>query len=368
MRAAEIGVHVKRRGVSYDVGRVLGMNWRPEFDPKVVHRELEIIKDDLQCTAVRICGRDITRLITAAEDALALGLEVWLSPELWNKSPGETLEYMTSAATAAERLRRQWPDQLVFLVGSELTLFMRGIVPGRSLMARMKNPAFWAEAKAGTHNAPLNAFLSQANAAVRHVFRGPVTYASLIWEAVDWNQFDFVGVDHYRDARIKDQYLDLLQPLFGFGKPVVITEFGMRTYQGAESSGTLGFGVVDNKTRALHQLPLLGRFVRPRLSGDYTRDEQLQARELTETLGILDAAGVEGVFVMTFIDPIAPYDDDPRYDLDMSSFSLVKSYAHGEHGTTYPDLPWEPKESFSAVAEYYSRHDSGSRTEAPQTA
>ena len=25
----------------------------------------------------------------------------------------------------------------------------------------------------------------------------------------------------------------------------------------------------------------------------------------------------------------------------------------GKHGTTYPDMPWEPKESFKAVADYY---------------
>jgi hypothetical protein len=28
----------------------------------------------------------------------------------------------------------------------------------------------------------------------------------------------------------------------------------------------------------------------------------------------------------------------------------------GEHGVTYPDMPWEPKESFRAVAEYYAKH------------
>ena len=39
------------KGVSYDVGRVLGMKWRPEFDPDVVHREAAIIKADLHCKA-----------------------------------------------------------------------------------------------------------------------------------------------------------------------------------------------------------------------------------------------------------------------------------------------------------------------------
>jgi hypothetical protein len=35
----------------------------------------------------------------------------------------------------------------------------------------------------------------------------------------------------------------------------------------------------------------------------------------------------------------------------MASYSLVKSYAD-RTGATYPDLPWEPKASFAAVAGY----------------
>jgi len=36
--------------------------------------------------------------------------------------------------------------------------------------------------------------------------------------------------------------------------------------------------------------------------------------------------------------------------------SLVKYFEGGRRGTTYPDMPWEPKESFRAVAEYYASH------------
>jgi len=82
---------VRIKGVTYDVGRVLGENWRPVFEPEVVRRELTIIKDDLHCNAVRICGLDISRLENAAGLALELDLDVWLSPELWNKSPERTL-------------------------------------------------------------------------------------------------------------------------------------------------------------------------------------------------------------------------------------------------------------------------------------
>ena len=46
--------------------------------------------------------------------------------------------------------------------------------------------------------------------------------------------------------------------------------------------------------------------------------------------------------------------DDPEHDLDANSYSLVKPYPGGRHGTTYPDMAWEPKESFTAIADYYA--------------
>jgi hypothetical protein len=353
---ARAGAVMKHKGVSYDVGRVMGFNWRPDFDPQVVHRELEIIKNDLHCNAVRICGRNIRRLMTAAEDALKQGLEVWLSPEMWEKSPQETLTYITKAATAAERLRERWPEAMVLSVGSELTLFMKGIVEGRTFLKRLRNPALQEIVKSGKHNQRLNAFLARTVEAVRKVFHGKLTYASLIWEQVDWSLFDFIGVDHYRPTKIKDRYVEMLQPLLALGKPVVVTEFGCRTFQGAEEQGVMGLGVVDVKTLALHQIPLLGRFVRPRLKGLYVRDESLQAREIVETLGVIEAAGADGAFIMTFVSPHMPYDEEPLYDLDMNDFCLVKTYSHARHGATYPDMTWEPKEAFRAVAGFYAAH------------
>jgi hypothetical protein len=149
----------------------------------------------------------------------------------------------------------------------------------------------------------------------------------------------------------------MVEPPFATGKPVVNTEFGMGTYQGAEKKGlalSLG-GMVDGKRLFAHSLPLVGRFVRPRLTGVFVRDEELQARELAETLAILDATGVDGAFVGTFLSAINPYDEDPRYDLDMAASTLVKTLAGGRRGNTYPDMTWEPKESFRAVADYYGR-------------
>ena len=63
------------KGVNYDVGTVMFGNWRPDYDPKVVQRELEIIKNDLHCNAVGISGKDIGRLVVTAEAAVSQGLE-----------------------------------------------------------------------------------------------------------------------------------------------------------------------------------------------------------------------------------------------------------------------------------------------------
>jgi len=354
---------MNRKGVCYDVGAVMAFNWRPHFDPKVVRREIEIIRTDLHCNAIRISGLSIDRLKTAGEDALEQGLEVWLYPVMWDKSPERTLTYIAKAAEAAESLRQNYGDKLVFIVGGELTLFMKGIIPGKNFPSRLKNPKLFPLIKSGEHNKPLNAFLSKANAEVRKVFGGKVTYASLVWEAVDWSLFDFVGVDHYRVERIKNQYIDMLKPAFSHGKPVVITEFGCSTtHAGVGSEGLLdpaGLGVksiVDFKSQFLHQLPLVGHFVRPHLVGVHVRDEQWQASQIVDNLAVLDKAGVDGAFVSQFVSQIDPYSDDPKNDLDMASSSLVKYFEGGRHGTIYPDMPWEPKESFRAVADYYAKH------------
>ncbi len=391
---------MKRKGICYDVGRVmLGNNWRPKFDPKIVHRELEIIKNDLHCNAVRICGLDIERLMTTAQDALTLGLEVWLSPEMWDKSPEETLQYLTKAAKLAEPLRQQWPEKLVFSIGSELTLFMQGIVEGDNFMERMNNPTFWENLKAGKHNKRLNEFLSKANKSVREVFHGPLTYFSVPIETVEWTPFDYVGVDFYRDMRIKDVYGKMVKGYLAYNKPVMIGEFGCCTYQGADKLGGNGFiivfGMMSDYLNLDKVLPQgINEMIKipAQVNGHYIRDEELQAREITDQLAELDDAGVEGAFVFTFISSNSLYNENPRYDSDMASYSLVKSYPEedtvnqiisqtarqgkellgvdldpeilakftgdtGKHGETYPDMTWEPKKSFYAVADYYSKKE-----------
>lgn len=352
---------MRRRGICYDAGAFLTFNWHPDFVPTTVRREMAVIRQDLHCNAVRISATGLDRLEVAAEAAAAAGLEVWLSPVLWDRTPDRTLRYVARAAQRAEEIRARSSTAVTLCIASELTLFMRGIVPGRTVGQRIANPGLPALIRGGGTRPRVRAFLARLAEMARREFHGPLTYASLTWEDVDWSLFDFVGVDAYRPPRIEERYLEMLAPAFRHGKPVAVTEFGYGTCQrGNLSEGFLGTAgleanIVDLPSQFFHQLPVLGRFVRPHLKGRYIRDEEWQARKLVEQLKILDAAGVDGAFIAQFLSQITPYDPDPYFDLDMSSSSLVKYLGRGRHGQTYPDLPWDPKAAFHAVAEFYAQ-------------
>jgi len=345
---------IEHRGINYDIGTEMGGNWRPDYDPKTVERELEIIKNDLHCNAVGISGKDIGRVVTTAEAALNQGLEAWLSPADWgNKPPEPTLAYITEAAKAAQPLHHRYPGKVVFSVGSEFTLFMQGIIPGKTWMRRLQTAFNAGYVKSGRHNKPLNDFLARTNKAVRAVFDGPIMYRSLVWEQVDWSPFDIIGIDHYWAERIKDKYIDMVKPLFAHSKPVINTGFGFNTTTAPANGLASTLGNVDGLSLFLHQQPGIGRFVRPKLKVIDERSEALQAKRLIDNLKLVDTAGFNGAFIDMFIFPLRPYSDTAKYDLDRESSSLVKYFEGGRHGTTYPDMTWEPKEAFRAVARYY---------------
>jgi hypothetical protein len=330
---------------------MMGRNWRPDFDPKVARRELEIIKSDLHCNAVRLQGLDLERLRVTADHALQLGLEVWISPELWDHEQSETIAHVEKGAKMAEDLRRRWPDRVVFSVGSEVTLFTQGFLPGSNVLERLAHPSLMETLRSGKHNAALNTFLEKANTSVRAVFHGPVTYASVGLETVDWAPFDFVGVDLYREKRMRELYPALLKRYLSHGKPLANMEFGCCTFKGADDLGGRGWDVVD-----------WGKSP-PQLKGDYVYDQATQAREDAELLRLNDEAGVDATFIFTFVDSAAADNAADmqlvkalNFDLDIARYSLVKSFLDGRHGATYPDMSWEPKESFFAVSEYYANH------------
>ena len=85
------------------------------------------------------------------------------------------------------------------------------------------------------------------------------------------------------------------------------------------------------------------------------RDEAEQAAYVRELLEIYESEGIDTAFVYTFARYDLPHRDDPKLDLDMASAGIVKVF-EGEHearGHRYPDMSWEPKAAFDALAERY---------------
>ena len=195
--------------------------------------------------------------------------------------------------------------------------------------------------------ARINDFLGKAVGVARERFGAKISYASLPFEGVDWTPFDVIASDAgYRSRGIADRYRMDIRAFVAqgqsLGKPVAVTEFGCTTHRGAADKGGRGDLIVE-----------WGGDGRPvRLNGDYTRDEDEQATYLRELLDVFTAEGVDWAFVNTFARYDLPHRSDPREDFDMASYGVVK-VLEDRLGHTYPDMAWEPKAAFSALADYY---------------
>jgi hypothetical protein len=338
---------MRGKGMTYDTGFVrAGTTSRKSFDERTVRRELAIIRDDLHCTAVQIIGGDPDRLELAARCAAEAGLEVWFSPYPLELTTGEMLALFADCAERAERLRRTGAE-VVFVTGVELTLMNRGFLPGDGIddrLARLLGTADGRPRRMAGASTRLDAFLAEAVPLVRARFHGRVTYACIPFERVDWSLFDIVTVELIRSAEVADRYREGVRTLVAGGRPVAITGFGTATWRGSADVAPRSMEILTYDSDGTH----------PRLAGEYVRDEAGQAAYLSELLEIFDAEGVDSAFVFLF----ALYDlphrpaGDPRDDLDLASPGIVK-VLDGGYGATYPDLPWEPKTAFTAVADRY---------------
>lgn len=345
---------MRAKGINYDTGFFnAGTSTHEPFDGEVVRREMRVIRDDLHCTAVRITGGDPGRLELAARHAADAGLEVWFCPFTNGLTQDELLALLADCAERAERLRLS-SAEVVLLTGSELSLFTLGFLPGERLAERLALVADPRRVKplVGELRARVNDFLRRAVGAVRPRFGGPLSYASVLpLEGVDWAPFDIIATDAaYRTAATAPRFRESIRAFVAQGraqgKPVAATEFGCATFRGAGEVGGTGDALIEwgDDGRAA------------KLNGEYVRDEEVQAVYLRELLDVFTTEGVDAAFVYTFARYDLPHRDDPRLDLDRASAGVVKVLDRpGGVGRRYPDLPWEPKAGFDALAECYGR-------------
>jgi hypothetical protein len=332
------------RGINYDTGTAFtkGSLSRPDFDEAIVKKEIGIIKNELHCDAIKIAGDDLQRLLKASEFALELGLQVWLAPSNLEATKEEALPYFIECAKAAEKLRLKY-GHVIFIAGFELSLFMKGFIKGETLYDRLKNFFNMRNMilnalgfKKKMHR-ELNQFLKEMTGEIRVHYKGQVTYSSGIWEHIDWGMFDIVGIDHYRAKYNRSSYQKELQKYYKFNKPVAAMEFGCCAYKGADDAGPMGWAITEDVNG------------KKAIKAGIIRDESVQAKYITDLLDIFKQEQVIAAFVFTFVIPVAKYNDNPRFDFDLSSYGIVKPV--DEDG--YKGLPWVPKEAFYKLGEYY---------------
>lgn len=338
---------LRGRGVVFDTGFVNGASTtREPFDPQVVKREMQLIRHELGCNAVRVWGGIQDRLEIAARHAAQAGLEVWYGPFTTDLTAQQMLAFLADAAERCERLRRSG-SRVVLMLGAELGIFQKGFLPGETWQERVaaltptnpQLPQLLAELPA-----KLDAFFAQAVPLVRARFRGPISYASLAFERIDWSPFDYVGHDFYPNL-VGGEYVgaaDAIASLQSHGKPVVICETGCPAYEGAAArAGHASDAIVvwDEAT---------GRPAAIR--GDPVRDEGEQSEYLLGLLDLLDGEGVDSAFVYT----LGSYHF--RGEFDIASFGVARVLPEGDWGETYPGVPWEPKQAFHDLAARYTRH------------
>ena len=322
-------------GMNYDTGFVsAGSTTHEPFDPATVRRDLRVIRDELHCDAVRITGWIQDRLELAAGLAAEAGLEVWYCPFTNGLDRDGLLAFVLDGAERAERLRRTGAS-VVYLTGSEIAIFTDGFLPGRDLTERLAvftDPLRMREAVPAAR-AAVRDFLAEAVPLVRERFGGPIGYAAIPLEDVDWGPFDIIAGDAgYRDATNAAAFPRSLAAAVGQGKPYAVTEFGCCTFRGAaEVAGATEPVTYDGHGRAAE------------LTRALERDEQGQARYVVDLLRDYEAGEVEAAFVYTFANRHLPTTADPGRDFDLAARGIVR---------VLPDGTWTSKAAFHALAAY----------------
>jgi hypothetical protein len=332
---------IELKGVNYDVGvRESSIN----LPVSKLTEEIGIIRNELHCNAVRIYGRDLEKLVECSNIAIKEGLTVWFSPRLINASFGETLEYIKLCSIEVEKLRKISPS-IVYVIGNEFSLDLKGFVEGETTYERILNLSKPISLVRNSicfgFRKELNIFLQKTVSVVRQYFKGEITYASGQWEKVNWEPFDIISINYYRNRFNGWKYRSTVRRLAYKRKKLAITEFGCCSYKGADKKGAWGYSIVDwNESE-------------PILKTVYKRDEDVQAKYLIDLLNIYLKENVYAAFIYTFVARRARYNVNHKYDLDMANFGLIKVLPPGDEGSNNP-YSWGKKKAFNEISKFYS--------------
>lgn len=286
---------MKIKGINYNIGYETKSFGIPLGE---IEKQLIMIKKDIHANSVGILGLNTKRIVEVSKLALEIGLNVWIKPRYINKTVEEIIPLLVELSKAAEMLRTEFDErEIVFVVATELSLDAKGIFKGDSYMDRIKiASSYWKEVKipnkrqgywAVTENVQnnLSSALKKIVEAIKEKFKGKIAYAAGNWEKVNWNLFDFVSDDLYLSRYVPaDDYFKILLELKEYNKPVVLTEFGTASCDGATISGADAWIELMNNPKI-----------------NVNEDEQVKGMEIQ--LDLIKKSDIDGCFVWTFFEP-----------------------------------------------------------------
>jgi hypothetical protein len=327
------------RGVVYTVGA--GEKPGTAFSAGRMRRDIRVIRDALHADTVDVTGDGVERLTATAAEAAEQGLRVWLQPTLGDVPERDILEHLAETGRFAERLRRQGAA-VELSVGCEFWLFVPGIVPGDTVLDRIRY-LLDGQVDPVAVQRRLDRFTARAAAVGRSVFHGRLGYAAAQDDRVDWRLFDVIGIDYYSYFTETAHHARELRRYLRWGKPLVITEFGTCAYVGAPGTAGMGWDVVDHDKQPEE--------IRKHL----VRSERTQAAYLMQLIDVFDSLGLHAAMAFEFVTPDAPHrPGDPLHDLDMASYSITRTIEDRPYDPA-SGWHWEPKEAFHALAHRYAR-------------
>ncbi|MGY4741930.1 abortive phage infection protein [Streptomyces sp. ATMOS53] len=334
---------LRHRGVVYTVGE--GENPATGWNAQRMRADIRAIRQDVHADTVDVTGDGVERLAATAAEAAEQGLHVWLQPTLGDVPQRDILEHLAETGRVAQRLRRQGAS-VDLSVGCEFWLFVPGILPGETVLERVRNRLNGTYDPVVTQRR-LDAFTARAARTGRSVFDGRLSYAAAQDDQVDWSLFDVVGIDYYSFFPRPADYVKELRRFLRWGKPLAITEFGTCAYVGAPETGGMGWDVVDYDKNP------------EEIKGHLVRSERTQADYVTALLRVFESMGLYAAMAFEFVTPDAPHRaDNPRFDIDMASYAVTKTVqkrpGHPEAG-----WHWEPKQAFHALARHYADRTPG---------
>ncbi|MEH0580765.1 MULTISPECIES: abortive phage infection protein [Streptomyces] len=334
---------LRHRGVVYTVGE--GESPATGWNAQRMRADIRAIRQDVHADTVDVTGDGVERLAATAAEAAEQGLHVWLQPTLGDVPQRDILEHLAETGRVAQRLRRQGAS-VDLSVGCEFWLFVPGILPGETVLERVRNRLNGTYDPVVTQRR-LDAFTARAARTGRSVFDGRLSYAAAQDDQVDWSLFDVVGIDYYSFFPRPADYVKELRRFLRWGKPLAITEFGTCAYVGAPETGGMGWDVVDYDKNP------------EEIKGHLVRSERTQADYVTALLRVFESMGLYAAMAFEFVTPDAPHRaDNPRFDIDMASYAVTKTVqkrpGHPEAG-----WHWEPKQAFHALARHYADRTPG---------